>query len=111
MAYAVVAWRTDGDPAEVAKAFKPIGVIDLFPGLFVVDEDGVDWNEVKRKVEDVVARHPGTEAVILAPSKATRVGCWVHDSPSAADLKKLKRTMNRSGSEAIPPFYATPPLP
>lgn len=111
MAYAVVAWRTDGDPVAVAAAFSKIGVIDLFQGSFVVHQDGVDWNDVKTQLQDVVSKHPGTEVLVVTPGKGDRVAGWVHDAPTAAELKQLKKIMNRSGSDTVPQFFATPPLP
>jgi hypothetical protein len=111
MAYVIGAWRTDGDADAVAKAISKIGVIVLCQGVFVVDDDGADWNRVRREFQAVVSGHPGTELVAVAPGKGDRVAGWVHDAPEASELKQLRTIMNRAGSDAVPQFFATPPLP
>lgn len=108
MAYALVAWRRDGDEEAVAEAFAEIPAIHFFPGLFLVEEDGVAWDDIKERVRDIVEENPGTEAVIVTPNKGTRVGGWVHNAPTADALKKARDIMNKGGSSAVPVFFATP---
>ena len=108
MAYALVAWRRGGDEASVEADFAGLPRIPFFPGLFLVDQDGPSWSEVKEQVEDVVQNNPGTEAVIIMPPKGARVGGWVDDTPPAEALKQARKIMNKSGSSTVPVFYATP---
>jgi hypothetical protein len=111
MAYALVVWRRDGDMDEVEQAFAGIPSIPLFRGFFLIREDGAAFDAVRQQIQGVVEAHSGTEAVIVMPSKGTRVSGWVHNTPTAAALQEARNIMNRSGSTAVPELLATPPVP
>ena len=110
MAYALVAWRRDGDEDEAAEAFAEISSVPFFRGLFLVRKDGPEWSSVRESVQEVVEELPGTEAMIFMPAKGARAGGWVKSTPSADDLKAARKIMNRSGSSTVPSFYAIPPV-
>lgn len=108
MAYALVAWRRDGDDEPVHQAMTDLPATHFFRGLCLVREDGVAWSDVKERIQDIVEAHPGTQAVITVPAKGTRVGGWVDTAPPPDALKEAREIMNRSGSNAVPVLFATP---
>lgn len=110
MAYALVAWRRDGDEAPVEAALDALPRIPLFPGFFLVDQDGPSWSTVKDHVQNVVEQNPGTEAVIIMPARGARVGGWVDTAPAPEALKKAREIMNRKGSTTVPVLFATPDI-
>lgn len=107
MPYALISWRapadaTDDEVAAIEDTLDEFDVIHFFQGLALVDDEFPDWTSLRTRLQEEVSQHPGMEAVLIVPGKGVRVGGWIDELPSDADLQRAQELMNQSGRDTYP---------
>lgn len=107
VAYALIAWEAPADADAAAIDQDLLQAITLDDGarvpvqfldhlvLYPSRPGGIGFSQVKARVQEVVARHPGLQLVIIMPQEGTQVRGWFDP---AKNLDAARPIMNESGN-------------